>query len=104
MAAASLAGRPDRSPTGSRLRTERTPPSLRFIRCEIIRKLSPRDRRSQTSRATDSGILLGAPNFLPSARARATPAWVRSRISSRSNSASAASVVYQPDLRLTGSE
>ena len=35
----------------------------------------------------------GAPNFLPSARALAIPARVRSRMSSRSNSANAAAIL-----------
>ena len=68
----------------SRLRTERNPPNLMFIRCEIMRRLSPRGLRSMTSRAMDLEILLGAPNFLPRARARVIPARVRLRINSRS--------------------
>ncbi len=39
------------------------------MHCEIIRRLSPWALRSHTTLATDSGILLGAPNFLPRARA-----------------------------------
>ena len=76
----------------SRFRTDRTAPSLRFMRWEICRRLSPRARRARSPWRRARGFSEAPRTSCPSARARAIPARVRSRISSRSNSANAASM------------